>query len=87
MIISTCPDGCSSSLDLSGNKANPARDANDKTSKHHVVVYTADVIGAQGFTRGALLLFALLSGGDYHSVNNLYLFSLMDAKGSFLGRP
>ncbi|KAF8170205.1 hypothetical protein K438DRAFT_1982730 [Mycena galopus ATCC 62051] len=43
-----------SSLDLSGNKSNPALDKNGKESKHHVMVYT-------------LLLFALLAGGDYHS--------------------
>ncbi|KAJ7782861.1 hypothetical protein B0H16DRAFT_1403187 [Mycena metata] len=56
-----------SSLALSGNKANPALDANGKASKHHVMVYTADAVRASGFTRGALLLFALLSGGDYHN--------------------
>ncbi|KAJ7188472.1 PIN domain-like protein [Mycena filopes] len=56
-----------SSLDLSGNKANPALDANGKASKHHVMVYTAESVRASGFTRGALLLFALLAGGDYHS--------------------
>ncbi|KAJ7039248.1 PIN domain-like protein [Mycena alexandri] len=55
-----------SSLHLSGNKANPALDANGKASKHHVMVYTSDAVRASGLTRGALLLFALLSGGDYH---------------------
>ncbi|KAJ6495565.1 PIN domain-like protein [Mycena vitilis] len=56
-----------SSLDLSGNKANPARDSRGKPSKHHVMVYTADAVQALGLTRGGLLLFALLAGGDYHS--------------------
>ncbi|KAJ7502773.1 hypothetical protein B0H11DRAFT_2170838 [Mycena galericulata] len=58
------------SLDLSGNKANPALDANGKASKYHVMVYTADAVRDHpkvGLSRGALLLFALLAGGDYHS--------------------
>ncbi|KAJ7497127.1 PIN domain-like protein [Mycena latifolia] len=55
------------SLDLSGNKANPALDANGNASKHHVMVYTADAVRRAGLSRGALLLFALLAGGDYHS--------------------
>ncbi|KAJ6558571.1 hypothetical protein DFH09DRAFT_922590, partial [Mycena vulgaris] len=56
-------------LDLSGNKRNPALDANGKASKHHVMVYTADAVRNHAkvrLTRGALLLFALLAGGDYH---------------------
>lgn len=52
-------------------KANPALDKKGKESKHHVRVYTADGLRAHGFTRGALVLFALLAGGDYDSVKRL----------------
>ncbi|KAJ7675094.1 hypothetical protein B0H17DRAFT_1140524 [Mycena rosella] len=58
----------SASLDLSGNKAHPALDVNGNASKHHVMMYTADAVRSTvGLTRGALLLFALLAGGDYQS--------------------
>ncbi|KAJ7350255.1 hypothetical protein DFH08DRAFT_806380 [Mycena albidolilacea] len=68
-----------SSLELSGKdtistptrtskKANPALDKKGKESKHHVRVSTADELRAHGFTRGALVLFALLAGGDYDSL-------------------
>ncbi|KAM5535096.1 hypothetical protein V8D89_011182 [Ganoderma adspersum] len=56
------------SLNLSGNKAEPPRDANGKNSEHHARVYTADEIQRHPdvkLTRGGLILFALMSGGDY----------------------
>ncbi|PCH43505.1 hypothetical protein WOLCODRAFT_144540 [Wolfiporia cocos MD-104 SS10] len=58
------------SLHLTGNRANPARNADGKPSKHHVMVFTADAIQRDpeiGLTRGGLILIALLSGGDYDS--------------------
>ncbi|KAF9497231.1 hypothetical protein BDN71DRAFT_1588372 [Pleurotus eryngii] len=57
-------------INLSGNKSKPAPDKKGKASKHHVWVYTADAIqGHPGvrLTRGGLILFALLNGGDYHT--------------------
>ncbi|KAM5535093.1 hypothetical protein V8D89_011179 [Ganoderma adspersum] len=56
------------SLNLSGNKAEPPKDANGKSSEHHARVYTADAIQRHPdvkLTRGGLILFALMSGGDY----------------------
>ncbi|KII92167.1 hypothetical protein PLICRDRAFT_172297 [Plicaturopsis crispa FD-325 SS-3] len=56
------------SLALTGNKCNPALDANGKASKHHVMVFTADNVRNHpevSLTRGGMILFALLSGGDY----------------------
>lgn len=57
-------------INLSGNKSKPALDKNGKPSKHHVWVYTADAIQSHPgvrLTRGGLILFALLNGGDYHT--------------------
>ncbi|EPQ57560.1 PIN domain-like protein, partial [Gloeophyllum trabeum ATCC 11539] len=56
------------SKELSGNKSKPATDADGKVSKHHVMVFNADDIRTHpsiGLTRGGLILFALLKGGDY----------------------
>ncbi|KAI1784256.1 hypothetical protein LXA43DRAFT_976766 [Ganoderma leucocontextum] len=56
------------SLNLSGNKADPPKDANGKSSDRHARVYTADEIQRHPdvrLTRGGLVLFALMSGGDY----------------------
>jgi hypothetical protein len=61
----------SPSLSLSGNKANPALNSEGKVSKHHVMVYTAEAVRnhpAVALTRGGLILFALLAGGDYDAV-------------------
>jgi Holliday junction resolvase YEN1 len=58
-------------LTLTGNKSNPAVDASGKASKHHVMMYTMDAIQSHpevGVSRGGLVLFALLCGGDYHKV-------------------
>ncbi|KAI0351008.1 hypothetical protein OH77DRAFT_1506701 [Trametes cingulata] len=55
---------------LTGNKAHPAYDANGKAGGHHAMIYTADAIAAHPdvqLTRPGLILFALLSGGDYDS--------------------
>ncbi|TDL24180.1 PIN domain-like protein [Rickenella mellea] len=57
-----------SSLQLSGNKSNPALDSNGKPSSHHVMVFKASVIATHpgiGLSRGGMVLFALLTGGDY----------------------
>lgn len=62
---------CSPGINLSGNKSKPALDKKGKASKHHVWVYTADAIQSHPgvrLTRGGLILFALLNGGDYHTV-------------------
>ncbi|KAH8102504.1 hypothetical protein BXZ70DRAFT_928765 [Cristinia sonorae] len=56
------------SKNLSGNKSNPALDSNEKESETHHWVYDAEAIRNHseiGLTRGGLILFALLSGGDY----------------------
>ncbi|KAL4262296.1 XPG-I domain-containing protein [Pleurotus pulmonarius] len=57
-------------INLSGNKSKPAIDKRGKASKHHVWVYTADAIQSHPgvrMTRGGMILFALLNGGDYHT--------------------
>lgn len=59
------------SLNLSGNKSNPALNSEGKASKYHVMVFTADAVGNHPevrLTRGGLILIALLSGGDYDEV-------------------
>ncbi|KAI0040641.1 hypothetical protein FA95DRAFT_1599352 [Auriscalpium vulgare] len=59
-----------SSLGLTGNKSNPARDSSGQPSKFHCMVYTADRIKNHAdvqLTRGGLILIALLAGGDYHA--------------------
>ncbi|OCH90241.1 PIN domain-like protein, partial [Obba rivulosa] len=56
------------SLTLTGNKCNPALNSEGKASKYHVMVYTAEQILVHpdvAMSRGGLILFALLSGGDY----------------------
>ncbi|PSR87077.1 hypothetical protein PHLCEN_2v5247 [Hermanssonia centrifuga] len=58
-----------SSLKLTGNGKDPARNAEGKASDHHVKVFTADAIRTHPnvrLTRGGMILFALLSGGDYN---------------------
>ncbi|KZT08478.1 PIN domain-like protein [Laetiporus sulphureus 93-53] len=57
-------------LNLLGNKAYPALNSDGKPSQHHVMLYTADLIRTHpdvSLSRGGLILFALLSGGDYDS--------------------
>lgn len=69
----------SSSLSLSGNKSNPALDLCGKASPHHIMMYTVDEIQSHpdvGMSRGGLLLFALLCGGDYHKVSYLWFYCL-----------
>ena len=59
------------SLNLTGNKAHPAVDANGKPSVNHGHVYTQDNIENHPevqLTRGGLILIALLAGGDYDGV-------------------
>lgn len=59
------------SSNLSGNKNNLAKNADDKTDKYHSMLYTADDIRNDptvALTRSGMILFALLSGGDYHKV-------------------
>ncbi|KAI9059099.1 hypothetical protein FKP32DRAFT_1634581 [Trametes sanguinea] len=58
------------STKLTGNKSNPALNANGKPSEHHANVYTADAIENHPevrLKRGGMILIALLSGGDYDS--------------------
>ena len=62
----------SASLNLTGNRANPATDLNGKTSKYHVMTFSAESIRMHPeiqMTRGGLVLFALVSGGDYDNVS------------------
>ncbi|RDX40456.1 hypothetical protein OH76DRAFT_1467492 [Lentinus brumalis] len=57
-----------SSINLTGNKANPATDANGKPCELHVNVYTAEELARHPdvkLTRGGLVVFALVAGGDY----------------------
>ena len=64
---------CSFSLHLSGNKADPPKNVNGKTSLHHTRVYTAEEIQRHPdvrLTRGGLVLFALMSGGDCDDVRS-----------------
>ncbi|TFK54033.1 PIN domain-like protein [Heliocybe sulcata] len=56
------------SKDLSGNRSKPALNKDGKESKHHVMIFKANDIQSNpniGLTRGGLILFALLKGGDY----------------------
>ncbi|OSC97073.1 hypothetical protein PYCCODRAFT_1455090 [Trametes coccinea BRFM310] len=58
------------STKLTGNKSNPALNANGKPSEHHANVYTSDAIENHpevGLTHGGMVLIALVSGGDYDS--------------------
>ena len=67
----TTTDPFSSSLRLSANKSNPALNADGKESKYHTIVFDADAIRNHPniqLTRGGIILFALLSGGDYDTV-------------------
>lgn len=61
----------SMSVKLSGNRNNPALNLENKKDAHHVTLYTAEAVKDNteiALTRGGLVLFALLSGGDYHKV-------------------
>ncbi|KZT19716.1 PIN domain-like protein, partial [Neolentinus lepideus HHB14362 ss-1] len=56
------------SKDLSGNRSKPALNKDEKESKHHVMIFNVNDIQTHpsvGLTRGGLILFALLKGGDY----------------------
>ncbi|KAI0700899.1 hypothetical protein BC835DRAFT_1325469 [Cytidiella melzeri] len=56
------------SFSLTGNKKNPAQDSQGKNSRYHVRIFEADAIESHrkvGLTRGGMILFALLCGGDY----------------------
>lgn len=58
----------SSGAKLTGNQKSPAQDAQGKTSEHHVRLFVADRIESDHnvqMTRGGMILFALLAGGDY----------------------
>jgi holliday junction resolvase YEN1 len=76
------------SFNLTGNKKNPAEDSQGKKSKYHVRVFEADAIESHrnvGLTRGGMILFALLSGGDYD--NNKVRSLLTHDCGSYVFRP
>ncbi|KIM45153.1 hypothetical protein M413DRAFT_441836 [Hebeloma cylindrosporum] len=54
---------------LSGNKGNLAKNSEDKTDNYHTMLYTATDIKEHplvAMSKAGLMLFALLSGGDYH---------------------
>ncbi|KAH9830729.1 PIN domain-like protein, partial [Rhodofomes roseus] len=56
------------SLNLTGNRANPATNANGKRSEYHVMTFSSESIRTHPdiqMSRGGLILFALVSGGDY----------------------
>lgn len=58
----------SMSLKLTGNKNNPAQDSEGNNSEHHVRIFEADAIESHRniqMTRGRMIMFALISGGDY----------------------
>lgn len=62
----------SASLSLTGNKALPAVDMDGKASKSHVMVFTDEELRKNpqvGLSQGGMILFALLTGGDYDSVS------------------
>lgn len=62
-------------MSLTGNKANPALNKDGKTSKFHVMVFDAETIKKHpdiGLTRGGMVLFALLTGGDYDKVCSIH---------------
>jgi len=63
------------SYNLSGNKNNQALNEDDKGDKLHAMVYDAsEFITNPGIklTRGGMVLFALLAGGDYDNVRLCY---------------
>lgn len=56
----------SMSLTLTGNKNNQAQDSTGKASDHHVRIFEADAIQSRReLSRGGMILFALICGGDY----------------------
>lgn len=68
----------SQSSELSGNKNNPALNVDGKSDKLHYMVYKADDIKNNAnvsLTRGGMILFALLSGGDYSKVCFLAVYA------------
>lgn len=60
------------SLNLTGNKKNAAKDSEGKDSAYHARVFEADAIESHRniqLTRGGMVLFALISGGDHDNGN------------------
>lgn len=56
---------------MTGNKANPALDSTGKPSKVHAMVFKAVDLRDNPqirMTQGGMILFALLTGGDYDKV-------------------
>lgn len=63
------------SSNLSGNKNNLAKNTADKTDKYHSMLYRAEDIRNDptiALSRPGMILFALLSGGDYHKVRGAF---------------
>lgn len=63
------------SYNLSGNKNNQALNEDDKGDKLHAMVYDASEFITNPeikLTRGGMVLFALLAGGDYDNVRLCY---------------
>lgn len=79
------PSHPSSSLKLSGNKANKSK-LKEPIPKGHVEIYTAKDIyehPAVAMTRAGLILIALMSGGDYDKVLMTIVY-LLTTRSSFL---
>jgi Holliday junction resolvase YEN1 len=75
---------------LSGNKNNPALNQDEKTDKLHTMLYYVTDLKNHpeiGLTRGGMILFALLAGGDYHPVCRLSCFCNLSAKSPLKGVP
>ncbi|KAG5636355.1 hypothetical protein H0H81_008303, partial [Sphagnurus paluster] len=66
---------------LSGNASNSGIQQNSASSKKKpvVTIYTAERVIGVGFSRGALILYALLAGGDYDK--GVHGFGLKNALG------
>ena len=72
---------------LTGNKKNPAQNNDGNKSDHHVRIFEADAIESRRgmeLKRGGMILFALLSGGDYD--NNRVILTFCRELGSFIFR-
>ena len=62
----------SPSLQLTGNRSDPAVNLDGNPSQNHVKIFSADAIRNHPqvrLTRGGMILIALLAGGDYDHVS------------------
>ena len=68
----------SPSLALTGNRKNPATDLSGKKCDQHAVIFTSGQIQNHpdiGLTSSGMILFAMLSGGDYDKVFGAHFLS------------